>query len=484
MTPTDYLALLPLLVASGGALLIMLITAFYRSHGLTASLTAVFLALGFASVVAASGVVPQAITSHVVGEGIALLKVSGFTLIYSAIILGCSFTITLLSFGYLEQYTEQKEEYYILLLIATIGALVLVTANHFIALFLGLEILSVALYALIAYLRQRGAALEAGTKYLVMASASSAFLLFGMALIYNALGTMEFSLIASRLSGMTSLSPLFMAGFAIMIVGVGFKLALVPFHLWTPDVYQGAPAPVTALIATISKGSMFGVWLRFYMVVDGGAFPAIVIIFSAIAIASMVLGNLLALLENNVKRVLAFSSIAHLGYVLVAFLAASEMGAQAATFYLIAYFVTSLGSFGIISVMSSGETDSEDITNYEGLFWTRPLLALVFTAMLLSLAGIPLTAGFIGKYYVLTAGIDANLWYLVITLVLSSVVGLYYYLRIIATMFKPAPEANALKPHFNAFNTLALAFLAVMVLWYGIYPTGMLDVIGGMVAFS
>lgn len=480
MTPTDYLALLPILVTTAGAVLIMLLTAFYRSHGLVATSCAALLGGAFLSVVVSNSVAPQAISSHLVGEGIALLKINGFTLIYSAIILGCSFTITLLSIGYLEQYSEQKDEYYILLLLATLGALVLAAANHFIALFLGLEVLSVALYVLIAYLRHRGAALEAATKYLVMASASSAFLLFGMALIYNVLGTMEFGLLASRLGGLTTLDPLFIGGLAIMIVGIGFKLALVPFHLWTADVYQGAPAPVTALIATISKGSMFAVLLRFYMTIDGGNYPSLIAIFSVIAIASMLLGNILALLQNNVKRVLAFSSIAHLGYVLVAFLASSQLGAKAATFYLIAYFITTLGSFGVISVMSSGETDAEDISNYEGLFWTRPLLALVLTAMLLSLAGIPLTAGFIGKYYVLTSGIDSNMWYLVLTLIVSSIIGLYYYLRIVATMFKPEPEANALKPHFNVFNALALAILGVLVVWYGVYPDGMLSLINGL----
>lgn len=480
MTPNDYLALLPLIITGSGALVVMILTAFFRSHGVTVIGTALILAGGLASTFGIADVVPQSITSHVSGEGIALLQLSGLSLVYSSIILGCSFAITLLSFGYLEQYTEQKEEYYILLLIASFGALVLVNAHHFIALFLGLEILTIALYSLIAYLRQRASALEAGMKYLVMASTSSAFLLFGMALIYNVLGTMEFSLMAARLASVSTLDPLFIGGLAIMIVGVGFKLALVPFHLWTPDVYQGAPAPVTALIATISKGSMFGVWLRFYMTLDGGQYASMVTIFSIVAMASMLLGNLLALLQDNVKRILAYSSIAHLGYILIGFLASSSLGAQAATFYLIAYFITTIGSFGIIAVMSGGGEDAEDISNYEGLFWSRPLLALVFTAMLLSLAGIPLTAGFIGKYYVLTSGIDADLWYLAVTLVVSSVIGLYYYLRIVATMFKPTPETNALKPHFNAFNTLALALLTVMVVWYGVYPTGMISLIDNM----
>ncbi len=483
MSPGEYTALLPLLITGGGSILAMLITAFIRNHALMNGLTGVILAGSFLSLFAANSAIPEHIWN--------ILDINGFSLFYTGLILGCSLAVTLLSYGYLENYQDQKEEYYVLIMLATFGAGVLVNSNHFISLFLGLEILSVSLYVLIAYLRDRNSALEAGTKYLVMAAASSAFLLFGMALIYNELGTMEFGLIGSRLESMQAVPPLFIGGLAILIVGVGFKLAIVPFHLWTPDVYQGAPAPVTALVATISKGSMFGVWLHFYMIMKGGQYPELITIFSVVAIASMLLGNLLALLQDNVKRILAYSSIAHLGYLLIAFMAAGIpgdgnnvfSGAEASTFYLVAYFITTLGSFGIISVLSNENQDAEDLSHYQGLFWRRPLLAVVFTAMLLSLAGIPLTAGFIGKYFVVASGIQSEFWYLVILLVISSVIGLYYYLRIVATMFRSAPEEESInEPKLNFVNSLVLALLGVLVLWYGVYPTGMIDLIHTMMS--
>jgi len=485
MAHVDYIASLPLLITGSGSIIAMLITAFMRNHAFMNGFTAIVLAASFISLFSAAGVAPQ----HLMN----LIEVNGFSLFYTGLIMGCSLAVTLLSYGYLENYTDHKEEYYMLIMLATFGAGVLVNSQHFISLFLGLEILSVSLYVLIAYLRDRAGSLEAGTKYLVMAAASSAFLLFGMALVYNALGTMEFGLIASRLDSMSQTVPLLISGLAIMIVGVGFKLGIVPFHLWAPDVYQGAPAPVTALVATISKGSMFGVWLQFFMVMDGWQYPAMVTIFSIIAIASMFLGNLLALLQDNVKRILAYSSIAHLGYLLVAFIAAGESGSEqvvfsgveASTFYLVAYFITTLGSFGIISVLSNESRDAEDIAHYQGLFWTRPLLAVMLTAMLLSLAGIPLTAGFIGKYFVVASGIQSGLWYLVIILVISSVIGLYYYLRIVATMFRPVPKADegasTLEPRFNFANTLTLSVLTILMVWYGVYPTGMIGMIHSMI---
>lgn len=483
MTPEEYQALLPLLITGGGAILAMLIAAFYRNHAVMNTFTVVVLAAAFVSLFFANSSVPDNVWN--------IIEVSGFSLFYTGLIVACSLFVTLFSYGYLANYSDQKEEYYILILLSTFGAATLVNSINFISLFLSLEILSISLYVLIAYLRERDNSLEAGTKYLVMAAASSAFLLFGMALIYNVLGTMDFTLIASKLNSLEAAPLLFIGGLAIMVVGIGFKLAIVPFHLWTPDVYQGAPAPVTALVATISKGSMFGVWLNFYMVMEGGQYPGIVTIFSVIAVASMLLGNLLALLQDSVKRILAYSSIAHLGYLLVAFLAAGIItesegvftGAEAATFYLVAYFITTLGSFGIVSVLSSENEDADQIANYQGLFWRKPLLALVFTAMLLSLAGIPLTAGFIGKYFVVASGIQSDLWYLVIILVISSVIGLYYYLRIVATMFSSVSEDadNSKEPSLNFANSIALALLGVLVLWYGVYPTGMIDLIHAMV---
>ena len=285
------------------------------------------------------------------------------------------------------------------MLLAVLGSAVIVASGHFASLFLGLEILSISLYALIAYSRLKAVGVEAGLKYLVLAATSAAFLVFGMALIYAALGTMELTRPVAFVFGTPAEGrglPV-MIGLVMLLVGIGFKLAVVPFHLWTPDVYQGAPAPVTAFVATVSKGSLVGLILRFFGQVDIAALDSLFMVFSVIVVSSMIFGNILALLQNNLKRLLAYSSIAHMGYLLVAFLVGGSMGATAATFYLIAYVVMTLGAFGVITVLSVPQREAERIDDYKGLFWRRPWLGGTFTAMLLSLAGIPLTVELYGQ---------------------------------------------------------------------------------------
>jgi NADH-quinone oxidoreductase subunit N len=328
---------------------------------------------------------------------------------------------------------------------------------------------------MIAYLRM-SRPLEAGIKYLVLAAGSAAFLLFGMALVYTDLGTMEFARMAQLLPGIRS-DTLLVSGMALIITGIGFKLAVVPFHLWTPDVYEGAPAPVTAFIATVSKGAMFALLLRYFYSAGGIADRHIVLVFTIIAIASMIAGNLLALLQDNVKRILAYSSIAHMGYLLVAFLVGGEFAVEAVTFYLVAYFVTTLGAFGVITVMSSSEDEPEQMEDYRGLFWRQPALAGVFTVMLLSLAGIPVTAGFIGKFYIVAAGASSARWALIIILVVSSVIGLFYYLRLVATMYAPPDSESTTVVPARSIGGAVLAALTCLLLWLGIYPNPVLRVI-------
>lgn len=408
-----------------------------------------------------------------------LFIVDGFGTFITGLIVLSALAIVMISYAYFEQREERKEEYYILLILATLGAAMLVISKHFISLFLGLEILSVTLYAMIAYLRKRERSDEAGIKYLILAAFSSAFMLFGMALVYTMTGTMDFTGIAAYMSSAGELPLLMMAGFGMMIVGVGFKLGVVPFHMWTADVYEGAPAPVTAFIATISKGGMVVLLVRFFTQVDGYKYPALVTAFTLISIASMFIGNILALRQNNVKRVLAYSSIAHLGYLLVAFLAGEALGVEAISFYLVAYFVTSLGAFGIIAILSDEDRDAERMDDYKGLFWRRPLIAAAFTAMLLSLAGIPLTVGFVGKFYLIAAGVNMQRWLLVVMLALNSVIGLYYYIKIIAVMFdRPVgTEEPALHPRLYWGNLVTVFILSVLLVWFGVFPQGLIGLI-------
>jgi len=296
---------------------------------------------------------------------------------------------------------------------------------------------------------------------------------------------MEFNALSQYFSRLTELPAILLAGLGLMVVGVGFKLGIVPFHMWTPDVYEGAPAPVTAFIATVSKGGMIVVLIRFFTSVNGFAHPELVTTFTIISIASMFIGNFLALRQNNVKRVLAYSSIAHLGYLLVAFLSGNKLGVEAVSFYLVAYFITSVGAFGIIALLSDEDRDAEKMEDFKGLFWIRPGIATAFIAMLLSLAGIPLTAGFIGKFYLLASGVDTQLWLLVIALVINSVIGLYYYIRIIALMFeKEGVNDSRLHPTVYIGGIITIYFLSVLLIWFGVFPQEIISIIRNMMAFG
>jgi NADH-quinone oxidoreductase subunit N len=413
-----------------------------------------------------------------------LLVFDGFGIFNMGLILLTTLIIVMMSYAYFEQREERKEEYYILLTLAALGACIMVISKHFVSLFLGLEILSVSLYALIAYLRTRERSDEAGIKYLILAAFSSAFLLFGMALVYATTGTMEFSGIADWLASEREMPLIMLAGFGLMIVGVGFKLGIVPFHMWTPDVYEGAPAPITAFIATVSKGGMIALLVRFFNTLNGYQYSSLIWMFAAMAIASMFIGNFLALRQNNVKRILAYSSIAHMGYLLVAFLAGGDLGIEAISFYLVAYFITSLGAFGILATLSDKERDAELLEDYRGLFWSRPVTATAFSAMMLSLAGIPLTAGFIGKFYLVAAGVQSHLWSLVLLLAINSVIGLYYYIKIIAIMFDKADvvkSAKNLNPLVYIMSSFTMAILTILLIWIGVNPQALMELIKGVI---
>jgi NADH-quinone oxidoreductase subunit N len=469
MNTADLLALLPFLLIAGTSVFVMLMIAAWRRHWLTLCVALVGMAAAFGSLWLVAPLVPRKVTS--------LLVLDQYALFYIGLIIAATFAITILCYGYLQYHSETREELYVLLLVATLGSMVLVASSHFVSFFLGLEILSVALYALSAYLHTRHRPVEAGIKYLILAGSSSAFLLFGMALIYAQLGTMDLSRLEGLLTGAQN-SRLVLAGLTLITTGIGFKLGVVPFHLWTPDVYEGAPAPVTAFIATVSKGAIFALLLRYFYTVGAQHFRAVFVLFAIIAIASMLIGNLMALLQNNVKRILAYSSIAHMGYLLVAFEASSAMASEAVAFYLVAYFITTIGAFGVVAVLSDEEQDADTLEDYAGLFWRRPVLASIFTLMLLSLAGIPVTAGFLAKFYVVTVGASAGIWALILILVISSVIGLFYYLRVVITMYaRVRQEAPRAEPNAFGGSYTVLMALTALLLWLGVYPAPLLKVI-------
>ena len=476
MTTGDLITLLPLIVLTAAPVVVMLAAVFWRSHALALTLTLAGLtATVIALFIAARGTYRQVTP---------LLSFDTYALFYIGLLTVATAAVALLSWNYLHRRHVHPEEYYMLLLAATLGGAVLVASTHFASFFLGLEILSVSLYALIVYPIYREQFVEAAVKYLVLAGSTSAFLVFGMALVYAESGTMTVSGLAPLLtSGLGSGDMVFAVGVVLLLVGVGFKLAVVPFHMWTPDVYQGAPAPVGAYVATVSKGAVFALLLRYFHPVSLDTGSTLFLVFAAVAVASMIAGNVLALRQDNVKRILAYSSIAHLGYLLVAFLAAGEKAAVAVTFYLVAYFATTLVAFGVVAALSPPERDADSLEDYRGLGRRRRWTAAAFSVALFSLAGMPLTMGFIGKFYLVTAGAGAELWALIIVLVLTSTIGLYYYTRIIVAMWVgQADEGVDGGATVDGGSAAVLAALTAFLIVFGVYPAPLIQLIERAVA--
>ncbi len=464
MNGTDLIAILPLIITAATSVVVLLMVAFLPGHrGLSVvtgiGLVAVLLVLPWSAALAPRQVTP-------------LLLVDGYALFFTALISVSGLAISVLAFGYLEgrppgEPSIRYGNFYPLLLIAIVGGIVLASANHLASLFLGFELLSVALFGLIAYPVEHRRALEAAAKYLILAGASSAFLLFGMALLFAETGTLMFS---GPSQAADAGGGYLLFGYALLVVGIGFKLSLVPFHMWTPDVFEGAPAPVGALVSTISKGAVATVLLRFLIDTDAFRNEVVIDLLALAAFASMLVGNLLALLQDNLKRMLAYSSIAHFGYLLVGIVAGGAFAAEVVGYYLVAYFATMIGAFGVITVYSRGSlVDLDQRSDYQGLFYARPWLAGTLTGMLLSLAGIPLTIGFIGKYYALAAGVEAERWWLVGALLVGSAIALFYYLRWVLVLFAPPPEGRPVVAA-GVGSSAVLVVLALLLVGLGVYP--------------
>jgi len=475
-TTQHFIALLPLLITCATIIVVMLAIAWRRHNSQTFLVSVVGLNLALVSIIPALKVAPLAVTG--------LLQVDNFACFYMALILAATLACVTLAHAYLggetgTGYPGNREELYLLLLLAAAGGLVLVSAQHLASLFLGLELLSVPTYGLIAYAFFNKRSLEAGIKYMVLSAAGSAFLLFGMALLYAQSGSLSFAGIGATLAADGLQSPLVQIGVGMMLIALAFKLSLVPFHLWTPDVYEGAPAPVAAFLATASKVAVFAVLLRLYQLSPATAGGWLNDLLTIVAVASILLGNLLALLQNNLKRLLGYSSIAHFGYLLVALIASKGLAVEAVGVYLTTYVLTSLGAFGVITLMSTpyNGRDADALYEYRGLFWRRPYLTAVLTVMMLSLAGIPLTAGFIGKFYIVAVGVQAQLWWLLGALVLGSAIGVFYYLRVMVTLYliEPNLRRHDAPLHWGQqAGGLMLMFVALLAFILGVYPQPLL----------
>ena len=463
MTWSGVTALAPYIVLMGGITLMLLAISFVRRGPISLALTMVVLLGTLASIGFTASAGGQLLDDF--------LLIDGYANFFNVLFIIAALATAVLTYGYIDKRAAQQEEFYILLLTATLGAMTMAAAAHFGAFLLGMEILSISLYAMIAYPESGRPPLEAAIKYLVLSGVASTTILFGMALVYSETGTLEF---AQALAGG---GVLLRVGQGMILAGLAFKLSLVPFHMWTPDVYQGAPAPVTGFVATVSKGAVAALLLRYVATTDVLALEALFFGLSLIAIVSMVAGNVLALLQDNLKRLLAYSSIAHMGYLLIAVLAVAsaagpEMAAETGMVYLVGYFAMTLAAFGVMTVLSADE-DAEDLRDYEGLFWRRPLLAAVLTVAALSLAGIPLTVGFIAKFYLFAAGVEGSLWLLLWALVVGSAIGVYYYLRIVFAMTKPQTASD--EAALSWWGPAAVAVLGVAIVVMGVYPMPLID---------
>ncbi len=486
MSDINLLALSPYMALATTTVVVMLASAFYPRHELLAGLATAGLAASFAVVLVTAGTSDRRAT--------ALLRVDDYSLYFIGLLAAIAVIVVAFSYGYLDRSERRVGDFYTLLVLATLGGAVLLSSVHFATFFLGLEILSVSLYGLIAYPHRRLRAVEAGFKYLVLGGVTSAFLLFGMALVYGVSGTMLLGDLATAGNGLAGWeSGAYKVGLALIFTGVGFKLALVPFHLWTPDVYQGGPAPTIGFLASASKAAAFVVLIQFLSPLDPRTGGVLVVVLNIVAYASMLAGNLLALFQKNLKRLLAYSSIAQLGYLVVALIASGTNGRVAVAFYLSVYSLALLAAFGVIAVLSHADREPESIAEYRGLGHRRPVPALVLTVSLLSLAGIPLTAGFIGKFFIFRAGADVSLWGLLIVFALTSAMSLYYYLRVIIVMFRadvpPYAAALAAPPGGRGVasrgDRLAIAAVtvtAVLMVFLGIYPAPLLRLIEHVVA--
>lgn len=418
--------------------------------------------------------------------------IDGFSLFITGIICVSVILAALLLEGYLRREGLVGPEWYVLVMLSASGGVVMASANDLIVFFIGLEILSVAAYVLAAMHAKRVSSREAGLKYLILGAFSSAFLLYGIAMIYGATGSTNLATIQQFLSDTVLVkNGILMAGFAFMIIGLGFKVAAVPFHFWAPDVYQGSPTPVSGYMASGIKAAGFAGFIRIFVVTFGPTYvqqwrPMVY----ALAVLSLLVGAYMALVQTNVKRMLAYSSIAHAGFILVAVTVATDKGNSAALFYLLVYAFMVTGSFGVVAVVGRTGDGMHDLADYQGLGKTRPGLALLFAVFLLAQAGVPFTGGFLSKFYVIGAAVDAKQYVLAVIAMVSAVIAAYLYLRIIVSMYFAGGDDHGdvpdmVDPPAKKIPTgaaIALALAVVATLWLGILPDTVTSVANEAVA--
>jgi len=457
----DYVRILPEIVLCAFGMIVMLLEPLLDEQKSQKLLGAIAL-LGSLTAIAATWFMAQS-------PGLAfwnMVKVDGFSIFFHVLIIAIAAAVILTSYEYMAVQRIRAGEYYALILFGVAGMVLMSSAVELVLIFIALEISSISSYVLTGFRRHEASSAESSLKYFLLGSFATAFFLYGVALMFGATGSTNIDQISNTLLA----GPIPLLAFiavAFMFVGLGFKVAAAPFHVWTPDVYEGAPAPIVGFMSTAPKAAAFAVLLRVMFVVN---VPGRLWLIWVSAALSMTLGNVGALVQNNVKRLLAYSSIAHAGYLLMAFAAAPALGTSAAMFYTAAYAAMNVGAFAVVSHFANAGERYVTLEDYEGLGRTSPLLAATLTIFLLSLIGIPMTGGFFAKFYVFSAAIKANLIWLTIIGVINSGVGAYYYLRIIVMMYMREPRKAVPVTSVPLAARLALAVCVIATLYLGLFP--------------
>ena len=431
--------------------------------------------LSLAGVAAALATVSSIGTGLIVGFS-GMVTSDGFGMFFSLVVLTACALVLLMATGWSERAGTQKGEFYALILISTSGMLLMAKGTDLITVFLGLETLSIPIYVLVGFQRDRMTAVEGALKYFLLGAFGAAFMLYGMALIYAATGTTKIAVLASMATGggMAG-SPLFIAGLGLLLVGFAFKVSLAPFHMWTPDVYEGAPTLVTAFMSAAVKAAGFAALIRVSLLLFPGVSAAIGPVLWVLAVLTMTVGNISALRQDNVKRMLAYSSIAHAGYILVGLVAGDVLGGQASLFYLLTYSFMNIGAFGVLMLIAQKEDEGYDISALKGIGFKYPVLGALLTLFMISLAGIPPTGGFIGKFYLFSAAVKNGYIWLAVLGVLNSAASVYYYLRIVVYMYFMPPEGEVVEAHAPPMGyAVALCACAAAVLVLGLLPGSVL----------
>lgn len=404
-----------------------------------------------------------------------MIVLDGFGVFLSGVVLGGTILTLLLTIRYCRRHRIELAEYYHLVLMAAVGMVLMVQSANLVMIFLALELMSVGVYVLTGFRRTRLRSIEGALKYFVLGAFSSAFFVYGIALTYGATGTMDLAELALRI-GRGPPAAMLLAGVGLLIIGFGFKVALVPFHMWSPDVYEGAPPPITGFMATGVKAAGFAAFVRVFMSTFDALADEWIPVLWVLAVLTMFVGNIAAIRQDDIKRMLAYSSIAHAGYLVVALVAHSPIGTASFLYYLAAYTLMTLGAFGVVVVLAErGDEHASISEDYAGLAYRYPLLGAAMAVFMFSLTGIPPTAGFVGKFYIISAAVDAGHVPLAVLVVIASVISAYYYLKVVVAMYMTSSEKGPATAHVGAAAAIALLVAVVGVLGLGILPGGWIE---------